>query len=156
MAVKRAFAAAACAAFVALGAPARADEYRAGELLGLDLSSALLSPKRLGPPTKFAPVPVEARTDSKQVIAEPKVDQRRVVHTTRVTARAEKPQKPRTPARTKLTRRHSNPLDANAMARPVRTTRIEPTRIQPTRIQTWPCTSGGICNWSPQAVYRID
>ena len=45
--------------------------YRAGEYLSLDLSKAVLSPKRLGPPTEFAPVAVEARTDSKPVVAEP-------------------------------------------------------------------------------------
>jgi hypothetical protein len=133
---KRIFAAAACALLVALVAPARADEYRAGELLGLDLSQALLSPKRLGPPTEFAPVAVQARTDAKQVVAEPKVDQPRMVRTTRVkrapaVRQAEAP-KPRGVARTKLVRRHSNPLDAQAMD---------------TRIQTWPCKSGGICNW---------
>jgi hypothetical protein len=41
-------------------------------------------------------------------------------------------EKPRAAARTKLARRHSNPLDAQA---------------RDTRIQTWPCTSGGICDW---------
>jgi len=61
-------------------------------------------------------------------------------------ARAEKPrtpatvharaERPRTPARTKLVRRHSNPLDANA---------------SDTRIQVWPCRSGGICNWQRSA-----
>ena len=44
-------------------------------------------------------------------------------------ARAEKP---RGAARTKLVRRHGNPLDAQAFD---------------TRIQAWPCKSGGICNW---------
>jgi hypothetical protein len=46
-----------------------------------------------------------------------------------VHARAEKP---RPAARTKLARRHGNPLDAQAFD---------------TRIQVWPCRSGGICNW---------
>jgi hypothetical protein len=125
-----------------LGTAALADDYRAGEFFSLDLSQAVLSPKRLGPPTEFAPVAVEARTDSKQVVAEPKADQPPVVQTTRVTrqahverqARVEKQaraEKPRTPARVKLARR-SNPLDAQAMDR---------------SIQTWPCKSGGICNW---------
>jgi len=39
---------------------------------------------------------------------------------------------PRGAARTRLAHRHGNPLDAQAMD---------------TRIQTWPCRSGGICNW---------
>jgi hypothetical protein len=108
-----------------------ADEYRAGELLGLDLSQAVLSPKRLGPETRFAPVAVEARSD---VAPKP-------VKTTRIAgakmAKMAKPHvaartRPTTPPRTKLARHHSNPLDAQAMD---------------TRIQTWPCKSGGICNW---------
>ena len=140
MAPKRLLAAVACVTLVALGVPAlAADEYRAGEVLNLDLSKAVLSPKRLGPPAEFAPVAVEARTDSKRVVAEPKVHQQRAVRTTRVSPRVEKShvaharaEKPRTPARAKLARRHGNPLDAQAMDR---------------SIQTWPCRSGGICNW---------
>jgi hypothetical protein len=137
MAPRHIFAVFACAMFVAMTASASADDYRAGELFDLDLSKAVLSPKRLGPPAEFAPVPVEARTDSKQVVAEPKADHQRVVRTTRVTRQAHvEPQarveKPRTPARAKLARRHSNPLDAQAMDR---------------SIQTWPCKSGGICAW---------
>ena len=142
MAPKRVLAVFACATLVALGMPASADEYRAGELLGLDLSKAVLSPKRLGPPAEFAPVPVQARTDSKQVVAEPKADHQHTVRTTRITRQAHvEPQahveKPRTPARAKLARRHSNPLDAQAMDR----------SIQNRTIQTWPCKSGVICNW---------
>jgi hypothetical protein len=41
-------------------------------------------------------------------------------------------QKSKASGRTHLARRHRNPLDAQAMD---------------TRIQTWPCKSGGICNW---------
>jgi hypothetical protein len=144
MAPKRVLAAAvACAAFVALGTLARADEYRAGEFFSLDLSKAVLSPKRLGPTAEFAPVAVEARTDAKRNVAEPKADHPQVVRTTRLTPAVEKPrvaqvhvEKPRTPARAKLARR-SNPLNAQAMD----------TRVQATRVQTWPCRSGGICNW---------
>ena len=91
MAPNRVLAALACAALVALGTTARADEYRAGEFFGLDLSKAVLSPKRLGPTAEFAPVPVEARTDAKRNVAEPKADPPSVVRTTRVTAPVEKP-----------------------------------------------------------------
>ena len=130
MAPKRVLVAVACTALVALGAPAFADEYRAGELLNLDLSKAVLSPKRLGPPAEFAPVAVEARTDAKRVVAEPKADRQRMVRTTRIAQTHAA--KPRGSARIKLARHHSNPLDAQAMD---------------TRVQTWPCKSGGICNW---------
>jgi hypothetical protein len=44
-------------------------------------------------------------------------------------------EKPRGEARTRLVRRHSNPLDAMAFDR---------------RVQVWPCRSGGICNWQRQ------
>jgi hypothetical protein len=139
MVLKSAFAAVLCTGLLMLGGPALADEYRAGELLGMDLSKAVLSPKRLGPETEFAPVPIEARTDRKQVKTErvivpkvaesvvvPKVAERktRVVH--------DRVEKPNGAARAKLARRHSNPLDAQA---------------RDTRIQTWPCKSGAICGW---------
>ena len=130
MVLKRAFAAALCTGLLLLGSPALADEYGAGEFLGMDLSRAILSPKRLGPETEFAPVPIEARTDRKQVKTErvivPKVAERK----TRVVQ--DRVEKPRGAARAKLARRRSNPLDAQA---------------RDTRIQTWPCKSGGICGW---------
>jgi hypothetical protein len=136
MGLKNVMAAALCAGLLMSVGGALADEYRADQFLGLDLSTALLSPKRLGPETQFAPVRIEARSDS------------RPVKTERVTVAKEaapKPQaaeehaakqehvaKPRVAARTKMARPRSNPLDAQA---------------RDTRIQTWPCKSGGICGW---------
>jgi len=130
MDLKSAIAAAACAILLAAGGSARADEYRPGEYLNLDLSKAVLSPKRLGPPAEFAPLPIEARTDTKRVVTERIVTPRK--------ERVAQPgiEKPRAAARSKLARRHSNPLDANAMD----------TRGRKS-VQTWPCKSGGICNW---------
>jgi len=113
------------ALLLACASSAMADEYRADEFFGLDLSNAALSPKRLGPPTEFAPVAVEARSDAKPVRV-----QKIVVRTTKV--RHARVERPHVPARTKLARRHTNPLDAQAMD---------------TRIQRWPCKSGGICDW---------
>jgi hypothetical protein len=142
--LKKAFATALCTGLLALGGPARADEYRPDEFLSLDLSRAVLSPKMLGPPTHFAPVPVEAKGDrgveGAQAQAEPKADRRIPVRTTRVRPAPIAPTKVtqvhaehrRAAARTKLARRHANPLDAQA---------------RDTRIQVWPCKSGGICNW---------
>lgn len=131
MAPRHVLAAFACATLVTLGAPAFADEYRAGEFLNLDLSKAVLSPKRIGPAAEFARVPVEARTDTRQTAAEPMVERQRAVRIAR-TAQQPRVEKPRMPARAKLARRHGNPLDAQAMDR---------------SIQTWPCRSGGICSW---------
>jgi hypothetical protein len=116
---------------------ARADDYKPDEYLGLDLSKAVLSPKRLGPETHFAPVALEARGGNEaQARAEPvdvpkKVAAERVRVTEPKAAHAASSQ-PRGAARTKLAHRRGNPLDAQAMD---------------TRIQTWPCRSGGICNW---------
>ena len=125
MVPKPLFATVVCAAFLA-ASPSMAEGYKPGEFLNLDLSKAALSPKPLGPPSQFEPVPVQAAQNTvAHVSAKPKaVAKVRVAH-----ARAEKP---RAPARTKLARRHTNPLDAQA---------------SDTRIQVWPCRSGGICNW---------
>ena len=134
MVLKGVLAAVVCAALIA-GSSASAEGYKPDEFLSLDLSTAALSPKLLGPPAQFEPMRVEPKTDAqsnatradavpKVVTATPKVAKTRIVH-----ARAEKP---RAPARAKLARRHSNPLDAQA---------------SDTRIQVWPCRSGGICNW---------
>lgn len=121
-----------------------ADEYRADEFLGLDLSQALLSPKRLGPTSEFAPVAIEARTEGRseavQARLEPKVlpkmaepkmaEPKIVVPKTRVAQL--RVERPRGTARTKLAHGRGNPLDAQALD---------------TRVQAWPCKSGGICNW---------
>ena len=136
-----------CTTLLAWSGPSLADEYRPDEFLRLDLSRALLSPKPLGPPSEFAPVAVEAKTDRgnerTSARAESKAESR-IVRTKRIVIpsarvahmRAEKSrvhtEKPRGAARTKLARRRGNPLDAQAFD---------------TRIQTWPCKSGGICNW---------
>ena len=129
------------AGLFAFSSIAMADEYRADEFLGLDLSKAVLSPKPLGPPTQFAPVAVEAKGDRasepdwarNELKTEPRkvaVQNVHVTHPHRIAHVASA--KPKGAARTRLAHRHGNPLDAQAMD---------------TRIQTWPCRSGGICNW---------
>jgi hypothetical protein len=52
MVLKNAIAAALCTGLLMSGSAALADEYKAGELIGLDLSKALLSPKRVERPTR--------------------------------------------------------------------------------------------------------
>jgi hypothetical protein len=132
------------AALLVTGVAASADEYRPDEFLGLDLSKAVLSPKPLGPPTQFAPVAVEAKGDAHrgsevnwardELKTEPKkvtAENVRVTHPHPITHVASA--KPKGSARVRLARRHSNPLDAEAMD---------------TRVQKWPCKSGGgICDW---------
>lgn len=131
------------AAVLLMSGAASADQYRADEFLGLDLSTAVLSPKRLGPPTAFAPVAVEDRSDASSethwardaLKTEPRkvaVENVKVTHPHRPTHVAAS--KPRGAARARLAHRHGNPLNAEAMD---------------TRIQKWPCKSdgGGICDW---------
>lgn len=133
------------AALLVANSGAIADGYRPDEFFSLDLSRAVLSPNPLGPPTEFAPVPVEAKSDhsgllgqseAKKVVVEPVAPthhqalshprERRVVH--------EAAAKPHGFARSRLAHRHGNPLNAQAMDM---------------RVQKWPCNpdSGGICNW---------
>jgi hypothetical protein len=129
MVLKSAVAAVVCAVLLAGSGASAADRYEPDEFLSLDLSKAALSPKPLGPPSQFEPVPVEAKADPQRrathLSAEPKAAPKvRVAH-----SRAENP---RAAARPQLVRRHTDPLDAQAFD---------------TRIQVWPCKSGGICNW---------
>ena len=99
----------AIALVLAWGGIARADDYKPSEYLGLDLSKAVLSPKRLGPETQFAPVALEAKGGNEaQARAEPvdvpkkvaaervRVSEPKIVHTksaeprVRMTARSRK------------------------------------------------------------------
>ena len=157
MVLKRLFPALVCAASLAVMSGAMADEYRPDEYLNLELSKAVLSPKRLGPPQQFAPVPVEAKSERSDRTSEAnwarnelKTEPRkvavqdvkatrplRVTHSHRVThvaSASRAREKPKGTARVRLAHRHRNPLDAEAMD---------------TRIQKWPCRAGegGICNW---------
>jgi len=143
------------AALLAAGSVAMADEYRPAEFLGLDLSKAVLSPKLLGPPTEFAPVAVEAKSEPRrdrasepewardELKTEPKevpvqdvhiAHPHRAGHLAHVTPKAAAVVKPNSASRARLAHRHASPLDAQAMD---------------TRIRKWPCRSsgGGICGW---------
>ncbi len=63
-----------CTTLLAWGSASLADEYRPDEFLRLDLSKALLSPKPLGPASKFAPVAVEAKTDHRSEDAQARAE----------------------------------------------------------------------------------
>ena len=139
MVLKSAFVAAVCTGLLALAGPATAAEYRPSEYLNLDLSKALLSPKRIGPEARFGPVRIEARSDeapseSTDADLEASVWPKPPPRKAHVAKTTEKPSvKPSAePPRAKLAKRRGNPLDAQA---------------RDTRIQTWPCRTGGICSW---------
>lgn len=130
-----------CATLLTCGGACFAAEYRPGDFLDLDLSKAVLSPKPLGPETQFAPFPIEASTDPAKTAAQTQPEIKTAPKTavarnhTKVRVTHVRAEKPPALARTRLARRHSNPLDAEAFD---------------TRIQVWPCKSGGICNWQHQ------
>ncbi|WP_398465115.1 hypothetical protein [Tardiphaga sp.] len=109
-----------------------AQTYKAGEFLTLDLRQALLSPKPLGPGAQFEAYPIEARSDAKNAIdaAADKPVAEKVMPVAKLPRNVAT--RPQPPARSRVARPRSNPLDANAAD---------------TRIQTWPCRTGGICNW---------
>jgi hypothetical protein len=141
MVLKNAFIAITCAVLLGWSGASIADEYRPDQLLGLDLSRAVLSTKRLGPTAEFVPVPVQASDDREsenpQARAEPTAEPRLHIQNPRIAdLPVEEPQvhveKARVAARTKLAHHHGNPLDAQAFD---------------ARVQVWPCKSGGICNW---------
>jgi len=150
---------------LAWSGPSAAQQYRPNEYLNLDLSRAVLSPKPLGPAAGFAPGPLDVTVDREfnaaQASAELVVDPKSVATAT-VHAENNPPPKnfapknfaPKTALRTAasgLRAAHAsaersvphkpralvalhgrNPLEAQA---------------RETAVQTWPCKSGGICNW---------
>lgn len=109
-----------------------AKTYKPGEFLNLDLSKALLSPKPLGPGAQFEVYPITARADAKNEIdaAADKPAAQKAVPVARPQRNVAT--RPQPPSRSRVARPRSSPLDANAAD---------------TRIQTWPCRTGGICNW---------
>jgi hypothetical protein len=133
MAQKNVFTAIAVMMLLAWSGLALADEYRPDEFLGLDLSKAVLSSKPLGPPSRFAPAEVEAKTDPASEARPVRVER---IERLKVRLAHRDKEKRRDIARTKLAHSHRSPLDSQAFD---------------ARVQVWPCRSGGICNWKPQA-----
>jgi hypothetical protein len=122
---------------------ASAADYRAGDFFALDLATAIFSKAPLGPPTEFAPTPVEAKGDHGSEPAwarnDLKVKPRQVPTRTVTAAQPHRAAhvafaRPHGIARVRLAHRHhGDPMNAQA---------------RDTRIQTWPCRSGGgICDW---------
>jgi len=157
MVLKNGFITLGCAMVLVWSGLSVADEYRPHEFLGLDLSTAVLSPKPLGPPSGFTPGPLDVTVDRGNTVhaiaepaaepkaelkskfkteskATPKVASKTALKTvapgTRVAHLRAAP--PRLVARTKIAHHQLNPLDAQAFD---------------ARIQVWPCKTGGICNW---------
>jgi hypothetical protein len=96
---------------------------------GLDLANAVLSPKPLGPPAAFVPLPVQAKDDRG---SEPAAARAQLKHPRIHAAHVQREKKRPALAYLRRVRPNRNPLDAQA---------------SDMRVQVWPCKSGGICNW---------
>jgi hypothetical protein len=170
MVLNRVWLAAVGAAALAWGGLSAAQQYRADEFLNLDLSRAVLSPKPLGPAAGFIPGPLDVTVDrgknaaqaGAELAAEPQAEpnsastsKSEVKTVATATVRVEDK-----PAIRKSALKAATPGVRIAHARAERPTPHKPRALvalhgrnpaeaqaRDTAIQTWPCKSGGICNW---------
>ena len=147
MVLKNVFTAMLCTLLLAWSGLAVADDYSPDQLLGLDLSKAVLSPRPLGPPSEFAPVPIDASIDrgskDAQARVAPKAEPKPLLRRTRVAHGSVA----RTTLRMRARKNRAAQLEPGS--RNATAIRSMPRRFD-TRIQVWPCKSGGICNWKQQ------
>jgi hypothetical protein len=133
-----------------------AQQYRAGEYLKLDLSSAVLSPKPLGPAASFTPGPLDVTIDrgkdtaqaNAELVVDPKIVSAPSVHAE--SARTTKTAlKPATSAGTRVARASAERPAQHKPRTLVALHGRNPTEAQArdTSVQVWPCKSGGICSW---------
>jgi hypothetical protein len=166
MVLNRVWLAAIGATALAWGGLSAAQQYRADEFLNLDLSRAVLSPKPLGPAAGFAPGPLDVTVNrgnnaaqagvefavEPQVEPKPKSEPKTVAT---ATVRVEDK-----PAIRKSALKAATPGIRVAHAGTERPTPHKPRALvalhgrnpaeaqaRDTAVQTWPCKSGGICNW---------
>jgi hypothetical protein len=160
MVLKRGWLAAIGVAALVWNGLSAAQQYRADELLDLDLSRAVLSPRPLGPAASFARGPLDVTVDrgnyaaqvSAESVVEPKTEKTepKVEPKTVTTAAVHVESKPTT-ATSGMRAAHAR-ADRSAAHAPralVVLHQRDPVEAQArdTRIQVWPCKSGGICNW---------
>ena len=140
-----------------------AQQYRADELLNLDLSRAVLSPKPLGPAAGFTQGPLDVTVDrgkdatqaSTELVVDPKsvpavtvrVDNNSAIKN----STSEKSAPPRTVA-SGARAAHVRAAERSVPHKPHALVALHgrnPVEAQArdTAVQTWPCKSGGICNW---------
>jgi hypothetical protein len=154
------------AAALAWSSLAAAQQYRADELLKLDLSSAVLSPKPLGPAATFTPGPlnvtIDRGSDAAQANAEPVVEPKSepktvttaTVHVDTATVHVDSNATPRTALKTaasgiRVAHARAERSASRTPRAPVALHQRNPVEAQArdTAIQVWPCKSGGICKW---------
>jgi|GEM_PF-562294 len=134
-----------------------AQQYRPDEFLNLDLPSAVLSPKPLGPAEAFRPGPLNVTVDRGNApaqvngisAAEPKA-----VATATVRLEPNSPAPGTAALNGTAERVRTARASAERPAAHARRTPIEPHRRNPVEAQArdagihvWPCKSGGICSW---------
>jgi hypothetical protein len=134
MALRNGLIACLCTVAVVFSGFSAADEYRADDFLGLDLSKAVLSPRPLGPASIFVqgPLPLTAEQGSNRGQTKPEPTAHSAVTVNGATSLHAGIEPPRLLARTRPAHPHRGALDA---------------RASESRIQVWPCQSGGICSW---------
>jgi hypothetical protein len=144
---------------LAWGGLSAAQPYRADEFLNLDLSRAVFSPKPLGPVASFAPGPLDVTVDrsnnASQADAEPVVEPKSEPKTvSTVTVRVESNSTTNTALKTAASglraadahAKRSTPHKPRALVALHQRSPVE-AQAHETALQTWPCKSGGICNW---------
>ena len=143
-----------------------AQQYRPGEFLNLDLSRAVLSPKPLGPAASFAPGPLDVTVDrgnsaaqaSAELVVDPKTVAAATVHVeNNSTPKNSTPKNfaPKAKLRTAVSSARAVHVRAAERSVPHKPHALvalhgrNPVEAQAreTTVQTWPCKSGGICNW---------
>jgi hypothetical protein len=118
----------------------------------VDLKDAVLSPAPFGPPSQFAPPPSAAKPEAAPATAAkpedapttPKPEAAPTTAAKPETAPAVAKSKPAAPRRSAS----SKPRQKPAVAK--RKPKADPldSYARDTRRQVWPCTGGGICNWT--------
>jgi hypothetical protein len=137
-----------------------AQQYRPGEYLNLDLSRAVLSPKPLGPSAGFTPGPLDVTIDrgkdaaqaSVELLVDPKTVTAATVHVENDPApNNSTPKAKLRTAASGLRAAHAG-VERSASHKPRALVALHgrnpmEAQARDTKVQTWPCRSGGICNW---------
>jgi hypothetical protein len=138
-----------------------AQQYRADEVLNLDLSSAVLSPKPLGPPMSFTQGPLDVTVDRgnaapqgrAELVIDPKPVSTSTVRADSTPAAAAPTTrtalKPAVSSRTRVARVRAERAAPHRPRALVALHGRNPMEAQArdTSVQVWPCRTGGICNW---------
>ena len=134
-----------------------AQQYRPDEFLTLDLPSAVLSPKPLGPAETFRPGPLAVTVDrggapaqvNGVALAEPNTVPMATVHVEPNSTATSKAALNGTAVRVRTAHASAERPAPHARRAPIELHRRNPAEAQArdAGIHVWPCKSGGICGW---------